>query len=441
MPIIDSGKAGIGEEVGTSSLRTVYGEAIAAGTGNLTISYNGHEATGAPVTTSVSIASLPPGDPSAEIPVGSTTSDPYSTVCLNIPAMLAAGTAVTLSIDPSVEPDITVYQGTPGALGSSIILGGTGGITSHTWTVGTDLLPPAVDVIATNAASFTTNFFQIIIAAEADTQPAANKDAKAATPAIAPIKGHLVAFDGTMDDKDNLKGGDPTVIQNFEEQYDDARPVVNGVGGPTYERGTATPQLLAQSDSVFGKGVNSALKYMDLLSTKEGFREMLARVVDALQQVQAFYNVPANDAIPLDIIGYSRGAIEADVFMHALVDSKLVTFSNGKNFAQLCKVRFVGLIAPVASIHGDIKTLMARVFEVAPSHFPGPYQSGYLALADDKHLTPTAGLYQWDTLLPADDIDKNVPNEGHVEAGHDHKVVQPDLFAAAAAAHVAFKPK
>jgi hypothetical protein len=106
-----------------------------------------------PVGVSLAFDGAEAGDPDATVPIDDSTDETganaqYSTLDLNLPANLAEGTTVTLSMDASVAQLADVYASKPSSGSAAPIIGTDAGTTSYTWTVGSDDVPSAVYVEA-----------------------------------------------------------------------------------------------------------------------------------------------------------------------------------------------------------------------------------------------------------------------------------------------------
>ena len=382
---------GLAIDMATSSLTAAYAEAVPEdGNGSwyqaLTVIYSGpyaayfdgQESRLALVGVSLSLAGAQPGDPDATIPIdppsssGGSGADPqFAKLDLNLPG-LANGTTVTLSIDPAIASLINVYSDNGAAPPTTMLFGADAGTTNYSWTVGNNNPPWVVDVESLGEFTANANAFTMTVQVPAgagsagvtgETGAAGEPGECTATqPAVAPTKGLLVAFDGSQDD--GYSGF--TNIYKFMVAYD-------GVIPPIYERGTATPQY--KTTTAVGAAIKKVFTLEDL--ALNGVPEMIQRVDDAIRQIQAFYKVPAHATVPLDVIGYSRGAIEADILLHYLLQTDDVSVENAEGTQMSFRnaripVRFVGLVAPVASFKGDALAYI-NLRQIAPQKLPdGP---------------------------------------------------------------------
>jgi hypothetical protein len=241
---------------------------------------------------SVSVAGFGPGDPYAVI-TGSTSLD------MSLPSDLPVGSTVTLSTDDAT--DIQVLIGDPGS-GQQIIGGGT---SSHTWTVGSDTIPQSLSVVGVNETNEQQVHFSLstvlgvkIVGLAANAPPApADQPVSTTTPAtVVREDGFLTAFDGAWDFPNNPdRGGDfngSTVIYKF---YGDYLP--GKLGSKNYYPGTGN----MQEHKLPGH----------LLWGMLGGPAAGAYVGRAMQALEAFYSDPLHRQIPVDIVGFSRGAFEA----------------------------------------------------------------------------------------------------------------------------------
>ncbi|HZL37064.1 MAG TPA: Ig-like domain-containing protein, partial [Tepidisphaeraceae bacterium] len=306
-----------------------------------------------PTTVGLSFDSLAPGDPSALIPSEQVQppvngSPAFATLYLNTVEPQVTGTSLTLSVNSDVVADIDVYDGIPGQSGTNLLFGADNGLSSATWTIGPNLvaLPSQVYVVGLNPTTYDQAVFTLSLTLGVQTQwaPASPPSAPATQPVVAAqkgtvpgLKGHLVAFDGSGDSQQ-----DNTDISQFLTADDGVQNF--------YEPGVGNPH-----DTPFGKLRYSTIAFGDA--------EAMVFERDALREVQTFYSDPKNIHIPLDVIGYSRGAFEAVKLINNV-------FNDGTGIGDLRykrttrtlgiptgttydghylhpQVRFVGLISPV----------------------------------------------------------------------------------------------
>ncbi len=355
-----------------------------------------------PLDVSLSVDGLAPGDSSAAIPNQSENNsnwESHATLFLVTSAGLPNGSTVTLSLDSTTSADIQVWSGLPGGTGSTELFGNGVGGTSHTWTVGTDTIPASLDLLGASPTDYDQAQFALAVAPAtqvvsgnppASTQPTGNT-AQATQPATVPgISGYLAAFDGSWDYPNNPgRGGDfpdptntlySTAIYVFESQHYNAAS-----GAKHYYRGVGN----VQQHKIGGHYFHGAF----------GGPEAKAIVHESLDDLAAFYQDPTHWNIPVDIIGYSRGAFEAVKLGNFLNEgipqwSTKYTASGAfglsitkyRNYIPI-HLRFVGLISPVSQM-GPGQT----------SYWPTvvPECTGYLAQALDNN--PSSGLYPQTTV-------------------------------------------
>jgi hypothetical protein len=305
-----------------------------------------------PVTVTISIGSLTVGDPTAQVPNDQfppdANGDPqYAAVNLGVPWWgLPTGSTVTLSVNGDVQANFDVYDGVPGQSGTNLLFGKDAGTDTYTWTLDGSQTPPST-VYAVGLAG--TDYDQAVftlavsVAQQTDGNPPDNQPA--ATPgATQPIaatqqasvpgkKGFLEAFDGTLDAE-----ADNTNVRQFFLHY--------GSDDKKYHRGV-------------GNRVDHPQPFGGLGPLIFGDREAFAIECKAVEELDQFYQVPQNQIVSLDTIGYSRGAVDAVKLVNDLADvgfidiqTKVTDRSDPANptvFSQAFHptVRFVGLISPV----------------------------------------------------------------------------------------------
>jgi hypothetical protein len=331
------------------------------------------------------------------------------------------GSTITVSISDDVMQDIDVYDGLPGQSGSEVVMGKDAGTDTFTWTVtGTPSDPTlyAVGLAGTDydQAVFTAsiNMAPTIEGSPPDNSPDASPPATqpttqpVTTPStVAGKSGHLEALDGTQDDTK----ANSIIYQFAETHYQDLKSYHKGSGNATDHPNLAVRAIL--------------IAYGDL--------EALKFEQEALDDVFTFYTRnPQNQDIPLDIIGYSRGAMEAvklvnDLHTFGIPDiSKPLPPVNGKKEYQSFKplVRFVGLVSPVMGL--------PEIQGAWPDSLPKGVQYFFEALDKDPNnpillqhpIAIDPSTKTWPTFSPGD---------GHIKIGHD-PIVLNKLIAAAEAA-------
>jgi len=171
----------------------------------------------------------------------------------------------------------------------------------------------------------------------------------------------------------------------------------------------------------------------------EGNTEALAREKRGLQAVADFYQNPQNRATPLDVVGYSRGAVEAVKLINDLIgtpakdkNTKVTQHGAGGPVNQYkalnIHVRFVGLISPVMGPFAEDKTQKGILPVVWTYDLPGGVDWLYQALDKDeddaKKLFGNPVLTQHVvTRAQGTKGDDHTYKEGHIKVGHDPQVL------------------
>ncbi|MDB5353648.1 MAG: hypothetical protein JWN24_101 [Phycisphaerales bacterium] len=330
-----------------------------------------------PVAVSLSIDYLQPGDASAVIPAPDPLADtpPYATVNLSYPGP-PDGSTITFSVNSDVGQDLNVYSDVPGTSGSTALIGKDAGTNSVTWTVGgSGSNAPLSTVYATGVAG--TDYDQVTFTlsvavapqqfdtpADPATKPA-NDPVDAKQPATVP-KQHLVAMDGSLDGKN-----DGSIVSRFVNAYDD--PSLEYIDGVASK-----------------KGQGKAGQAIENIDPKE--KEETAKAEIALSGIEAYYSNPKHENVPLDLVGYSRGAMEVVWIIDRLETDQKIVLKGGskddkKSFFDLSRVRFVGLIAPVLGPKGT------KDNPTWPTSVPDGVEAAYQALAGkDIGNTPAGTL-------------------------------------------------
>ena len=275
-----------------------------------------------PLEASLSLGTDAPGDPDATVPLDDGTASPGNLVPLhmNLPVGLPKGTTVELSVNSGAADKVDVFPARDASdPGTRLIGAGVG--TSVTWTVGGADEPPAEVYVLGKAASdydevvFTlkvtagddggTNFFgnpgtTTSPTSQPTTKSGTQPSATTQTATVPGKRGLLIAFDGTWDrpDKDlspapldpKRRGGPwngSTAIYKFFKDYYKTtdKKYFEGVGHA--------------GEGVIGHLINGAFGFdaATFLHRAQNF-------------VRGFYQNPDNRGVPLDVIGYSRGAFE-----------------------------------------------------------------------------------------------------------------------------------
>lgn len=411
----------------------------------------------APNVLGLSTTDFAPGDPHATIPIdtpsaGETpTPSDFALVNLTVPEWLPVGAQVTLSIDPSVAQNVDIYNSDPAfdPSAEAIIGKDAGGVTSYTWTLGSDrssqtfaheisqVYANEVETRAggtgsTSLGSWESSFFTLQVQLPSSGSagsssfhtnfapaPASQPTTVATTqPAAGGQPGHLIAFDGSNDTPQQN-----TIIYQFTQVYD-------GIGPYTYEKGPSTAS------------VGRVAHYVDLAAF--GLPEMQKRVTDAEKAIVDFYKTNDVTKVPLDLVGYSRGAIEVDMMMNDIFNKHLVDVRDPATgqlvpFYRIGTVRFIGLISPVAWIKNA-----AQDFPVYGLTVPmaTQYKSAVEYMADKFDVVDVA-VNQRD-LLDGQNV-FHMPNLDHITIAENTKQAPNPVFGmmiqAAKKAGVLFKPE
>ena len=394
----------------------------------------------APLNPTISVGSLKEGDPTAQIPNSQfppdANGDPqYATINLNPGASLPNGSTVTLSVNSDVENDLNIYDGVPGQSGSNLIIGKDAGTDTYTWTVSaTQGVPSQVYAVGLAGTNYDQITFTLSVSVgtteygnsggnSPDASPAAQPTTKQAnTPASAPAKhDYVVALDGTLDN-----AAAHTNIFRFAQQFTkEFRGYVEGVANP-------------DTDPKLGKVKNFPF----------GGPEMQHFVQEAETDVNTFYTEDkTHQDDVLDVVGYSRGAIEAVQVINDLLTSGLPDVGKkdvtrdghvaDPNGPWKPIVRFVGLISPY---HGPKDAPRNGQW---PTNLPASVGPVFIASAKIPIAVGVAGgvminekiITKGPNLQP---IQVTPYKLSHTEAGHK-QIVLDGLMAAARDAKVIFK--
>jgi hypothetical protein len=370
------------------------------------------------------IGSYAPGDPAAQIPSSQFPSDaqddPQYAQVIAYDPLATVGSTITVSISDDVMQDLDVYDGLPGQSGSEVVMGKDAGTDTFTWTVTGTPSDPTLYAVGLAGTDYDQAVFTASInmaptieglapdnSPDATTQPA-NQPLTATQPTTVPGKqGRLEALDGTQD----LARDDTNVFLLSSRHYQGSVDYVRGVGNR--------------------KDHMHLLGRMFLLDL--GDAEALKLEREAMDNVQTFYNQDVtHQDIPLDVIGYSRGAMEAVKLVNDLssigvpnIFKPKQTINGKAQFTPFYPaVRFVGLISPVMGPN--------EVAGVWPRSLPAGV--GYLYEALDN--------FPLDPFLPQHTITKAAKTSGpapqtfqlgHIDIGHDPGVLATLIAEARAA--------
>jgi hypothetical protein len=299
-----------------------------------------------PLTVTISVNNLKPRDPSAQVPNDQfppdANGDPqYATLNLGVPGGLPDGSTVTLSVNSDVQTDLDVYDGIPGQSGTNLLFGKDAGSDSYTWNIiGSQTSPSTVYAVGLAGTDYDQAVFTLSVAVAQQTLGTAppgntpgpqNQPIAPTTQATVPGKGgFLEAFDGTNDGVTKQ-----TDVRKFYlgynipiEQKKYHRGIGNGDEYPliSYANAAARAKAIAFGDSL-------AQYEMEIAYT----------------QVEAFYNASAqNRDVPLDMVGYSRGSMEA-VALANLLSTTGIAVKNTDEVVTMFHptIRYMGLISPV----------------------------------------------------------------------------------------------
>ena len=349
-----------------------------------------------PVTPTISINGLAPGDQTAILQPGTQTpaDTTYATMNLTFPGSLPTGSTVTLSVDSSVSQYLDVWTGAPGSQGAVEVLGHDAGTSTYTWTF--DGYPPhnppsVLQVVGRTPTNYDQVVFTLAVAPAASTfgggslaAPPGTKPATAPVsttqPATVPgVSGYMVALDGTA----QVASSRSNVSTLFYDHY---------LGSGKYYPGVATNQW--HPHDPVGK----------VLAVAFGHSDAKAIVRTALRDLIQFYQVPSNRTVPVDMIGWSRGSFES-VKLANLIASGAVHFFEKKRTAlgQSGRpesvyadpvtlrpwVRYVGLISPVGQMGPEAGSYW-------PTSLPGGVHYMYQALDNRPE-----DLIYWETTMTA----------------------------------------
>jgi hypothetical protein len=379
------------------------------------------------------VGSFSAGDPDATIPYDAPSASPLKSTALylNVPSDLPTGSTVTLSVDDTT--DIRVYDGDPNSTSTDEVLGADSS-SSRTWTVGSDTVPQSLTVLGASATDFQKVHFTLAatpavkvvgLALNAPPAPAGAAVSKS-TPATVPGKGgYLEAFDGTWDFPNNTYYNPPrtTAIVHFRDDYkgtavDYHAGVGNGKDHPINLAPWTWPNIAVDIYSGIFGGLESAVQ--------------LNKAWDSLV---SFYKDPSHAFIPVDIIGYSRGAFVAANLANRITSRGItilrtleVPYRTGFRQVKVYDtihpwVRFVGLISPVKQ--------MGPFSGNWPTKLPAGVGATYEALDNVP-----SGIYLQTPITAADGTDPGITyDDDHPSIGVD-PLVLTDLETAARAAGV-----
>ena len=246
-----------GMTFGCDGPTTLYAElsqgltGFAGGGAAVKFSCDGASSTATPVGVSLSMDGLAPEDPDASLPIdpAGDTTPADAAVNLHLPATLANGTTVTLTLDSSVVPDVTIYDGDPTASPANPILGaGANGATTVSWTIGSEIPLSTVYADASTAVAADPNFLTLAVtpptapasammmAAQATSQPATTQATQpAGTVNVITVhywKSHLISgFPFISVGHVSITLGDNTYISWWPQHQ---RPTAPAVVDPNY---------------------------------------------------------------------------------------------------------------------------------------------------------------------------------------------------------------
>ncbi|HZL36073.1 MAG TPA: hypothetical protein VFC78_12225, partial [Tepidisphaeraceae bacterium] len=330
-----------------------------------------------------------------------------------------------------VAADVDIYDGAPGVSGSRIVIGkDASGAASYTWTTGdsTHPLPRQVYAVGLAETAYDQITLTLSVALPIETlgvfssplppTPPATHPIAATQPATVEASGYLVAFDGTGDDENaNDK------IHQFSQQYDPGK-----LGRVNYYPGVASVQ---RDPNWYWR--ESPKAYGDWEAQDD--------VRKALDSLRGYYSSLDHYHVPLDVIGYSRGAMEAVKFLSVAlapggieIPGSAKTTAGRKLFMKISNVRFVGLIAPCIGIKGD------RLVYDFPKAVPPGILGMYQALAGQWVATHNIVLDQ-NTITKPDNPPpdtKTYKNYGHTNIQKQQDVLD-DMEADAKKVGVRFK--
>jgi hypothetical protein len=358
-----------------------------------------------PVTLSLSVNSLKPGDttaiiPSTEFPPDANGDPQYAAINLNGLGILPDGSQVTLSISSDFASDLDVYDAIPASTGANVIVGKDAESASYTWTVGDANNPPPSTVYAVglSGTDYDQVTFTLSIALATQTVGTPPSPASPPPPATQPIvatqqatvqgkDGYLAAFDGTWQ------------IQSFNTAIN--RFLTDYTGKRNYNYGVGNTQ---RHPELFDHLINGAI----------GGPDAGAILQIGWNKLVNFYQDASTWGAPVDTIGWSRGAFEAIMLawdVTAGIPNLATKVTRGGNvtyhYIPPIPIRFVGLISPVGQMGpgqeafwrttlpagvkyfaeaGDIRPLHPiypeSVINAAPGTTPAfqqfPYSHGYM---------------------------------------------------------------
>ena len=310
-----------------------------AAIGYATLTYNGAGDAVSPVAVSLSLDNLPANEPTAmiastEFPPDANNDPQYSILHVATPANLPQGATVSLSVNGDVVSNLDVYDEVP-ASGHRAIIGrdADGQASFCDWTVGNagSFVPSTLYVVGLSG----TNYQQVKFTLSVSLPGQPNNIITATQAATVPGKGgYLVAFDGTWQ-----KQADDSSIVKFKDNYLGAdKDYHEGVGVRLVQLNPLTwPNIIP-----------------GIASGAVGGPEASAQVTSALDKIEKFYANPVNHGVPIDLIGWSRGAFEAAKLANLIASgipdlSRPVTIKGRQTYPYKFSplIRFVGLISPV----------------------------------------------------------------------------------------------
>ena len=388
---------------------------------------------------------------------------------------LQDGSTVTLSFDDAGAVNVYTAAGEAGDL----LFGENDGDSSYTWTIGTNnpAPPDAVQVEAVETDQ-TVNFDVTVKVpsttngsggpgADAANVPPATQPSATSQPATSRTmasKGFIAAFDGTMDSP----SANSDIWQLYQAWPRDpaldssARsPDAGNIGytsGPGGDESDLAVLLAAQSSdedasaaerTVTYGSVETAVGYGAVITGNDAFQELGKVYRDA----RAYYKGTdasgnlKNSNKPLDVIGYSRGAVTAVKFLNLMYDSNsippeltensaalgLVPISRDdvKNIWAAVQPQFLGLIS-FAGRRPFEEILMQKVGPLQdwPNTLPIQWTHSstvgtYQADIDQQNRDTAVGLavnqeYVWEAA--GNVVPYQIFNESHIAIGHDPAV-------------------
>lgn len=235
------------------------------------------------------------------------------------------------------------------------------------------------------------------------------------------------AFDGTWD----LPGNGSDIYVFYNTHYNSPnRKYHQGVGAQDKQYADLTGDALDKAH----------FKYEHVKKGIFGNDEANSLADTGLQEVQEFYKDPQNRGVPLDLIGYSRGAFEAVKLANLLANgvpdpSSKTTDKNSKQVTYTRywhpPMRYVGLVSPVAQMLPNPN----------PNDWPSSLPSGWAYMYQALDNKPNDLIYTQTTITRAAGT-AGAPDEqtqdDHHKIGLDAQVLD-HMIAAANTAHVPTK--